>query len=573
MPRKSRRTPSTSSKASANRHVKRALGYARDVVAGRIPACHWVKQACRRQLDDLKRWAKSGPYEFDAALAGEWCEFVELLPHIKGPKAGQNIVLEPWQCFVITTVFGWLRRGTRYRRFRRSYTEEPRGNAKSTLTAALELKAAFADNEGGAEVYNAAVTRDQARIVFELAQHMARQRPELCDALGVEVLAHAIVQHSTASKVSALASESNSLDGLNISFAGIDELHAHPTRAVYDALETGTGKRPQSMLWVITTAGSDQAGICYEVRSYVTKILNGVVADEAVFGIIYTIDDEDQWVDESSWIKANPNWGVSVEPDTIRELAQKAIAMPAAQSSFKTKHLDVWVNADMAWMNMLHWRRGGDPGLTIEDFRGQPCLVGLDLASKTDLAARIALFWRDLEAIRHYYIFGRYFLPEEALRDGRNSQYSGWGTAGLITTTPGETLDFSVIEEDLIALSSAYEVREIAYDPWQATQLASRMEAQGALMVEYRNTVANFSAPMKEIDGLVRSGQLHHDGDPALEWMVSNVVCHVDAKDNIYPRKERLENKIDGVVALISAMGRALAVPENPVFEGKLLVL
>lgn len=537
--------------------------------ARRIPACKYVRQACTRQLRDLKRWALRGTYRFDEDEANEWCEFAEQLPHIKGAKAGQNIHLEGWQCFVITTAFGWMRRDTGKRRFRRVYIEVPRGNAKSTLTSTLALKAGFADGEGGAEVYSAATTRDQARIVFADAQAMARKRPELCEALGVEVLAHAIVQKLSSSVMMALSADANTLDGKNIHFAAVDELHAHRTREVFDVLETGTGKRAQSMLWCITTAGSDRAGVCYEQRTYSIKVLGEVAPDDSLFAIIYTIDDGDDWTEESSWIKANPNWGVSVQPEIVAQLATKAMQMPAAQSNFKTKHLNVWVNADEAWMDMRAWDRAADETLKEEDYDKDPTWLGLDLASKTDIAARIRISVREIEGVHHYFLFGRYFLPEQAVTDGRNSQYRGWETSGLLTVTPGDTLDFQFIIDDIEALASRAQVEEIGFDPWQATFLAQKLTENGATMVEVRNTVANFSAPMKEFDALVRQGRLHHNGDPVLTWMVSNVVCHMDAKENIYPRKERPENKIDGVIAAITGLARALAAvqSDDPITE------
>lgn len=481
------------------------------------------------------------------------------MPHIKGKLAGENIHLEPWQCFVITTAFGWLVRATGKRRFRRVYIEVPRGNAKSTLTSGVALKATFADGEGGAEGYSAATSRDQARIVFATAQAMARKRPQMCEALGIEVLAHAIVQKSTASVMMALSADADTLDGKNIHFGAIDELHAHRTRAVFDVIETGAGKREQSMIWAITTAGSDRAGICYEQRSYAVKVLSAAATDDSLFAVIYTIDDTDDWQEEASWRKANPNWGISVEPDYVAQLAAKAMQMPAAQSNFKTKHLNVWVNADQAWMDMRAWDRAGDPELLEADFAKDPAWMGLDLASKTDIAARVIIYTREIESIRHYYLFGRYFLPEQAVTDGRNSQYRGWEAQGLLTITPGDTLDFQVVIDDVLAISSRAQVQDIGYDPWQATFLAQKLTENGATMIEYRNTVANFSAPMKEFDALIRQGRLHHNGDPVLSWMVSNVVCHTDAKENIYPRKERPENKIDGVVAGITALGRALS--------------
>jgi phage terminase large subunit-like protein len=557
-------------------HAAIGLQYAKDVVAGRIAACKWVKKACKRQIADLAKWADgTGPYRFDAAKGNKAAKFIEFLKHTKGPKAGQTIVLEPWQAWIITTVFSWVRTDTGNRRFRRVYLEMPRGQGKSALSSAVALYMLAADGEGGAEVYSCATTRNQARIVFQDAQHMARKSAPLMKALGVEVAAHNINVLRTASKFEALSADAHSLDGLNIHLAVIDELHAHKTREVYDVIETGTGKRPQSLLWCITTAGFDRAGICYEVRGYLAKVLNGKVEDDSQFGVIYTIDDGDDWQALSSWQKANPNFGVSVMPEVIGQLASKAMQMPSAQANFRTKHVCEWVNSDTSWMDMRAWDKAGDPSLDIADFEGQECHIGLDLAAKIDIAAKVRLFQRAIDGVTHYYVFGQYYLPEAAVTDGRNSQYAGWEIEGRLTTTPGDVLDFDTVRADLMEDSRRFAVKEIAYDPWQALQLAQQLTADGASCVEYRNTVANFSAPMKEIDALVRSGRLHHSADPVLGWMVSNVVCHVDAKENIYPRKERPENKIDGVVALIMALGRAMQGEEamdigsflaNPVF-------
>lgn len=551
----------------ARDHVALGLSYAKAVISGQIPACKWVKAACERHLLDLTRQGEANfPYRFDEAKAGRVCRFIEQLPHIKGPLAGQNIRLEGWQAWVLTAVFGWVHDGGEQdgkRRFRRVYIEVPRGNAKSTLSSGVALYCLAADGEGGAEVYSAATTRNQARIVFADAQHMARRRPDLMKALGVEVAAHNINVLRSASKMEALSAEGDTLDGLNIHLAVVDELHAHRNRTVLDVLETGTGKRPQSLLWCITTAGTNRAGICYEVRTYLTKVLEGVAQDESQFGCIWTLDDGDNWTEPASWAKANPNWGVSVMPDVIGQLAAKAMQMPAAVNNYLTKHCNVWVNADSAWMDMRAWDRAADPTLDAVDFEGEPCWIGLDLASKTDIAAKIRLFRREIGGETHWYAFGQYYLPEAAISDGRNSQYPGWEIEGRIITTPGDVLDFDRVREDLIDDSRRFAVNDIAYDPWQATQLATQLMADGAKCVEYRNTVGNFSAPMKEIDALVRSGRFHHPADPVLTWMVSNVVCHVDAKENIYPRKERAENKIDGVVALIMAIGRSMQDEEG----------
>jgi phage terminase large subunit-like protein len=545
-----------------------ALRYANQVVNGKIPAGRFVKAACARQLNDLKRWKSTkAPFRFDPVRASNVCRFIELLPHIKGHKAGAPIVLEPWQVFFLTTVFGWIKPDG-LRRFRRSYVEVPRGNGKSALSSGVGLYMLAADGEGGAEVYSFATTRDQAKIVFGDAQNMARQTPGLKSHLGVEVNAHTITVLKHASKFEALSAEGSTLDGLNTHFACIDELHAHKTRAVYDVVETSIGKRSQSLLWVITTAGSNRSGICYEVRSFVTKVLNGIVTDESQFGIIYGLDDGDDWTTEDALMKANPNWGVSVMPEVLLPLQAKAMSMPSAANNFKTKHLNEWVNADTAWMDMRAWDACANPSLKKSDFEGEPAWVALDLASKIDVAAKITLFKRLIDGREHFYCFGNYYLPRDTVDLGENSQYQGWESLGLLTVTEGAVIDFAMIEDDLIDEARRFEVREVPYDPFQATQLSTRMAAQGLPMVEMRPTVLNFSEPMKTLEALVLQRRFHHTGDPVLTWMASNVVCHRDAKDNIYPRKERPENKIDGVVALIMALGRATHESEEGDLEG-----
>jgi len=361
---------------------------------------------------------------------------------------------------------------------------------------------------------------------------------------------------ATGSKFEALSAEGSTLDGLNIHFGCIDELHAHKTRVVYDVVETATGKRDNSLLWVITTAGSNRAGICYEVRSFVTRLLDGVFEDDSQFGIVYGLDDGDDWTADLSLAKANPNWGISVRPEVLGPLQSKAMQLPSAVNNFKTKHLNEWVNADTAWMDMRAWDRCAQPDLDLEQFLSQPCWIGLDLASKTDIAALVMVF-RHPQIEGGFTAFGRYFLPEDTVNATGNSQYPGWMRTGRLTVTPGNVIDFGWIEADLLDLAARFAIQAVAFDPFQATQLSTRMLAEGLPMIEVRPTVLNFSEPMKTLEALVLQRKLIHDGDPVLTWMASNVVAHLDVKDNIYPRKERPENKIDGIVALIMALARA----------------
>lgn len=544
-------------------YVAIAKEYMSGVLDGSVPACSFVKQAVQRQLNDLKRWgAEGGDYYFDEKEASRPCWFIENLTHTKGELAGRAIHLEPWQCFLLTTLFGWKAKAGN-RRFRSAYVEVARGNGKSTLLSGIGLFCLCADHEPGAEVYSFATTREQAKIVFGDAQTMARGNRALQEAYGLEVTAHALYVPATNSTFQAKSAEGSTLDGLNTHLAIIDELHAHKKRDVFDVVETSLGKRRNSLMVSITTAGVDRTGICYEQRTLVTKILSGSLQDESYFGIIYTLDPDDDWKSDEALAKANPNWGVSVRPEVIRALQAKAIATPSAENNFKTKHLDVWCNADVGWMDMKAWDACADESLDESDFDGEPCWLGLDLASTSDMTAKVKIFQRKIDGASHYYLFGDYWLPRTAIERGVNSQYQGWEYLGYLHVCEGPVTDFAEIRDSILEDCGRYSVQSVAYDPFQAVQLSKELSDDGVPMVLCKQTVANLSDPMKQFQALVLDHRLHFNGDPVLTWMVSNVVCHVDVKENIYPRKDAPENKIDGVVAGIMALSRALLNDEH----------
>ena len=541
-----------------------AKKYARDVSIGKILACKWVKLACQRQTEDLKKYGKKGLYEWSEPEAHRVCRFIELLTHTKGELAGQRVVLEPWQIFILTTVFGWRRRADGGRRFRRVYIEVPRGSGKSTLSSGVALYCLLADHEPGAEVYSFATTRDQAKIVFGDAKVMAEHNPALRERFGLQVLANALYVPSTNSTFQAKSAEGSTLDGLNTHLAVVDELHAHKTRAVYDVVETSLGKRRSSLLWCITTAGFDTSGICYEVRTMCTKVLSRLADDETQFAIIYTIDDGDDWSSMEALEKANPNWGVSVRPEVITSLLQKAKTLPSAINNFKTKHLDVWCSARSAWLDMRAWKRCETTGLELSDFEGQPCFIGLDIGSKSDLTVKTYLFPFEEDGKDKYALFCECWLPSKAIETSTNSQYSGWVRSGYIQETDGAMTDLNVIEESIREDLSRFDVQTVTYDPWQATQIATSLSDEGAPMLECRFTVQNVSDPMKTLEALVIDSRIVHDGNPVMAWMMGNVEARIDAKDNIFPRKERHENKIDGAVAAILALrGAATYEPKK----------
>lgn len=551
---------------AGSRYLQMAQTYALRVLAGEIPACKWVRLACERQLADLQRpVSEAWPWVFDADRASRPCEFIELLPHIKGKWARERrlIELEPWQVFILTSVFGWVHHETGLRRFLEVYEEEPRKNAKSTKGAGLLLYMLAADGEHGAECYTAATTRDQARIVFDDARAMAERTPGLRTHLGVAILQHALTVAHTASKAAPLAAEGSTLDGLNVHFALLDELHAHKTRAVYDVIDTARGAREQSLLWTITTAGTDRSGICYERRTHVTKILERVVADERVFGIIYTIDDGDDPMDPASWAKANPNYGVSVLPGDMEAAARKAEAMPSALNNFLTKRLNVWVSGESPWMDMRAWAACANPAAQLDDFAGKRCWIGLDLAQKKDFAALCIAFERD----EQWHIFPRLYLNELAVQESGNAHLSGWARQGYVQVTDGDLTDFDQVADDLRDFCRRFQVQEIAYDPALSMYFAGKLVEEGLPLVEIAQRALFFTPPLLQVENMVLERRLVHDGNPVMTWMVSNLVVKVSKYNELRaPTKERPENKIDGPMAMLMALGRALAMAQPKSF-------
>lgn len=543
-------------------YVERAQHYMRDVLGGTIPTCKWTRLAVQRQADDLLREpSETWPWVFDAEMASRPCAFIELLPHIKGKWAreGRRLELEPWQCFILTSVFGWVHRETRLRRFLEAYEEEARKNGKSAKGSGLLLYMLAADGEHGAECYTAATTRDQARIVFDDAKAMAERSPGLRTHLGVAIMQHSLTVAHTSSKAAPLAAEGSTLDGLNVHFALLDELHAHKTRAVYDVIDSARGAREQSLLWTITTAGSDRSGICYERRTHVTKILDNVVQDDRVFGIIYTLDDGDDPMDSANWIKANPNLGKSVQLDELQAQASKAAAMPSALNNFLTKRLNVWVSGESPWMDMRAWERCGTKGLSVDAIPdGAKVYMGLDLAQKKDFAA-LAIAWED-EATDKWGVCIRLYLNDLAIQESGNAHLAGWARQGYVVVTDGDLTDFDVVADDMRKYCRRFDVQEIAFDPALSMYFAGKLIEEGLPLVEIAQRAVFFTPALIQVENLVLEGKLQHEANPVLAWMVSNLVVKVSKFNELMaPTKERPENKIDGPMAMLMALGRALA--------------
>lgn len=560
-------------------YVAIARQYEADVTSGTQPAGKWVRLAVQRNRRDLERAAEGWDYRFDEASAVKVCAFVETMPHIMGDFARPQVQpdgsmvwptlkLEPWQCWLLTTVFGWLRVADGKRRFRIPFLLVPRKNGKSCLLAAVANYMVTTDGEAGAKCYSAATTRDQAKIVAEMTYEMAARLPEYRDYYGIKLGAKTKRTFSvpvTASSMEPLSADANTLDGLNIHFAAVDELHAHKTRHVWDVIDTATGARSQPLIFPITTAGVDTGGICYELLTYLQKILEGVHKDETFFGVNYTIDEGDDWRDPAAWAKANPNLGVSVKLDDLARKASKAEQSPSATNNFLTKHLNVWVKAESAWLPLDAWRACASDAIRPEQFKGQPCWVITDLAETRDIAATMLVFRLPGG---HAACFGRYYLPQAAIETSPNAQYGGWVREGHIIQTDGDVADYARIEDDLVAWVDAFTPEAVLFDRALAGRMMQNMQARlGAkppvLVVPQNVEVMNVA--MKHAEELVFGRRLMHAGDPVLTWMVSNVVCVRNHKGEIYPRKaggKDSHHKIDGVFALL--MGLSHAIKADP---------
>lgn len=539
--------------------------YARSVVSGETLAGEHVIAACQRHLDDLEHVKDDDyPYRFDKKLATRAINFIELLPHTKGRWAakGENIVLQPWQRFIVGCIFGWVRKADGLRRFREVYAEIPRKNGKSVLAAAIGLYCLAADEEYGAEVYAGATTEKQAWEVFRPARLMARKTVPFLEHYGIEVNASNLLRLEDFSRFEPLIG--NPGDGASPSCAIVDEFHEHKSPDLYDTMQTGMGAREQPIMLVITTAGTNIAGPCYEKRLEAIKVLRGVFEADRLFAILYTLDPEDDYKQPENWAKANPNIGISVSEDYLEAQVKASIRSPSKQSSVKTKHFNCWVGAKQAWINMEYWARAGDSSLKLADFQDESAHVGLDMATRIDIASRVSLFSRMIDGVRHFYAFPHFYLPEEALEEAKNAEiYRGWAEEGFIHLMDGAEIEFSEVQDDILALPEQLTLEELVYDPWQTTQLAQAVRKQGVEAVEYRNTVGNMSPPMKELEAALASGRFHHPDNAVFNWMASNIVAREDAKENVFPRKELPENKIDGIVALLFAMGRAIVAEDT----------
>jgi len=538
--------------------------YCLDVVNDTLPnriACKLEKLACQRQLRDLERQHDlSFPYTFDASKGNRHCRFMEKLPHVKGSQRGELLTLEPHQVFMHHTLFAWVKKETGFRRYTKVYFELPRKNGKSFSSAGIGLYCAFAEKEKGAEVFAGATSLRQAMMVFEPAWQMVSMSDDLKDAFGLTLAGTArnptsIYRMDDMSRFEPIVGKAS--DGNNPTCSIIDEYHEHSDSSLPDSQLTGMGSRQQPLLLFITTAGFDTSSPCYEEHLEAIKVLEGTIEKENTFCIIFGIDPTDEWSDWECWRKANPNYGVSITADSLKETYHNAMTSLKDRSTLLTKHLNVWMNGGQTAFDMLAWDKCKDTSLKLEDFKGQRCFVGMDLASKLDLCAVMFLFPVGKEVV----VFGKYYLPSDTVDRPENKHWQLWRDEGLLTVTPGARTDYRQIEEDLIQADKEFKIIELAFDQKEASYLVSNLQTECSFeCVEINQSPAMISEPMKELEAMIMEAEIKHNGDKLLTWCMSNVIKKTarsggDTK-HYFPTKQNNSMKIDPAVAIIMGLSR-----------------
>ena len=554
-------------KKALHPNVDKAMAWARSVLRGKVPACRFIRQAIQRHFDDLAASRKRGyRFKFEPAKAEKKLKLIQLLPHTKGEWAfkRQLITLEPWQLFGMAVTFGWVKKKGGHRRFRESYWEVPRKNGKSVIAAGVGISMFVADGEFGAEVYAGATTEKQAWEVFRPAKLMVGKSPMLIQAAGIEVNASNMNIPSDFSRFEPLIGDPG--DGASPSCAIVDEYHEHRTSAQFDTMLTGMGARRQPLMFIITTAGADIEGPCYDKRRQVIEMLEGTVPDDELFGYIWTLDEGDDWTDPKMLAKANPNHGISVFQEYLESQQARAIRSARFTNTFKTKHLNLWVSAKSGFFNMESWKSCEDTTLTMEMFEGQEWNAGFDLARKLDMNSRARLFWRIIEGRTHYYSVGpKFWVPEDTAFNSDNKRMSerfqAWVNSGHLDVTDGAEVDYREILEDTKDANRLAPLRHSAIDPFGATGLSHELDDEGFSPITITQNYTNMSDPMKELEAAIESGRFHHDGNPIMTWCIANVIGKnlPGNNDIVRPIKQGEDNKIDGAVALIMAIGRVLA--------------
>jgi len=552
-------------------YVETAEKYARDAISDKNykKHCRWIRLAAQRFLDDLKRTKKKDctfyfNKNYEENEGNNACDFIEKLPHVEGKWDSPTIVLHPAQCFFIVQLFGFRDKKTGGRRFTSALYATARKSGKSTLAAAILIYCICCEGEPGAQVISAATTFPQAAIIFGIAKKMIEKTPELREAFGLEVWAKAITKYDTGSNFRPIHAKASTQDGLNPSHTALDEIHAHKDPDLLNVLTSAAGARSNPLWLYTTTEGYTSPGPWGELRDFSKKLLQGVFGNEAdhFLALFWCLDDEDKTAgikadddfDESKWVKANPL--IDTNPNLLSAIRKEAIEakqMPSKLAEFKIKRLNRQASVSGGWVNLLKWRECSSE-IDFDFVKEYPCYGGLDLASTMDLAA-FRLLW-DVDGI--YYTYGWRWCPEDAIKirtERGTVPYSAWVNMGLIKKTGGNVIDYEVVERDIIELNNKFKIQTIAYDRWNATELANNLTKEGLNLVEFIQGPKSYHPAMKKLEEMYVSGKLRHGGDPVLNWCASNIVARTDVNLNMAPDRKKSADKIDDMAALLMAIG------------------
>ncbi|MCI1681437.1 MAG: terminase large subunit [Bacteroides sp.] len=532
--------------------MKSYYQYAQDVLSGKQVAGDYIKLACERFLNLLD----DDRYEFKEDKVDTAIEFVSYLKHFAGKHSGEDFILEPWQAFIFANVYGFFNKEDGSRLTQTVYIEIARKNGKSALAAAMGLNALVNDDEAAAEVYFAANSKDQVKIsAWPLCSNFAKGFDPTERYLST--YRDTIKYDKTLSFLKVLASDSTKLDGPNASTFILDEYHAAKNNSMKGVLESGQGTRENPLAIIITTAGFNKLGPCYELRTTAVEILNEVKTDNSFFAAIYSLDEKDDWKDEKVWIKSNPNLGVTVRPQYLKKEIKKALNTTSDEVNVKTKNLNVWCDSETVWIPD-DYILSSTGKVSLKDYKEKETYVGIDLSSTSDLTAVAYLIPMEYK----YYFKIKYYLPEAALKEKRFSQlYGEWRRRKLITITPGNVTDYDYILNDLMEQDSNLYIMSVGYDQWNATQFVINATDKGLPMIPISQSIGNFNKPTKEMERLILSGKVVFDNNEITRHCFKNVVIARDKNGNVKPSKQFEEKKIDGIVAALTALEAYLESP------------
>jgi phage terminase large subunit-like protein len=567
-------------------YIEKANEYIRQVLAGEIVTNKWTRMACLRQKEDLE---KTWEYVFNPEAASIPCEFLESLTHVAGEHGGEKLVLENWQCFFITTIFGWrLKANPRMRRFRRSFVECGKGNGKSFISSGLCLYMLCCDGEAGSQVITAARSADQARVVYDVARQRVLSNDELASTFGLKPMKKAIEHEATASSMWPVGGIGKNVAWALPYFVSADETWAHKDRVLVDELSRGCAKRANSLMSTITHAGDNLGSVGYEQHEIACSILAKDITDEKTFACIWSCDGF-LWTDENAWKAANPNYGVSVYPDELASACALAQKITTTQGIFRSHNLCEWVGADITWIEPAKLDLCREGGLRIEDFKywhanetpsvkeakiHRPFVLGMDLASRQDIASVVWMCIGYIDGVEHYYAWSTNYLPNDTVQNFPIAGYTGWAARGNIIVHPGATISFESIEQDILTRyrrligygavdnPEGFKIKAAAYDSWQAHQISENLETAGIDAIEFSKNAKTYSPVMDLFAALVLEGRFHMaKADAVLFWALTNIACHRDKNDNLFPNKAGGDpnRKIDPAISLLYALKCAIA--------------